>query len=861
MDALQYIYTSWKNGNSTEKGYMIYSHSEGISNAECNAIKDAMQYLTPKELPFTPTPQEIAEVFPFAFSYFILPTGRGCVAQSTYLGKDYSGRYGNYIIYALVFNINDLPCRPAELFAEPYIKTAMTDEELNAPSPVPPLPPLNISDYAAVINDEQLSEFLFDKEDKFAKVISMILASQDSGIPFYLNDSRENLVLWSAAVQRMLPPKIAKKFTFNTYVGDHEFMRSSRAKEEGLNFHLIGVRPDANYFNYATECRSNRQNVIDFINGYITEGIATNSYSQAMASSMAFDYDEVDCFGSFIESTSFNDINSHLQDAYLYYNLLQNDEIDFTEEALKAILSFGDKYCSESDNSSIGSKLLIKYQEEGWTVQPDSLVLFWIFICKYSSFMIFTLYDIFTETIYQHAGESSEPCVKLVSVLNKIKIEYPHQYKDYLNYLNSPSCVDHLVLYLCGQSNPYTNNFYITWLLESYTFAGGLSSNQPITKLLVTILKNITHTPKSERQMIELLLLTADNQALFEDILHIFISALNAPDKLDQFCFSFAEISKSLPQSQLNQFEHLLLENPENAPIATRLYAKEIALSNNPKDEFWRFYDSQRTRLISNSSFSIAPLILACLQSLDDKAREEFAIDILKKVDNALLNDYEANKALTNVINDCSIKNLAKMDIGFLQRVCQIRNKVDETGLEKIKAVYVGKLLEISVSNRKPNVSLSYDISKAGITLNSFDRTDYDTYIKSYLRDYIIHIQIGDDISTLMKIFYNDRYFASFVDSFTSALKKLQRKDTSKWKSIISWTCVYLVTAESFDQIAQELYKPIIRYLRTLDEGDLLTVRQALIQNIPSTRCDYLFDEVHRKEDLSEKIGRFFHRK
>lgn len=214
MEALQYIYTSWKNGDSTEKGYMIYSRSEGISESECTAIKDAMQYLAPKELTLTPTPQEIADIFPYAFSYFVLPTGRGCVAQSTYLGKDYSGRYGNYIIHALIFDINDLPCRPAEFFAEPYIKTAMTQEELDAPSPVPPLPPLHISEYASVINDEQLNEFLFNKEDEFAQLISMILASQDAGIPFYLNDSRENLVLWAAAVQRILPSRLAKKFMF-----------------------------------------------------------------------------------------------------------------------------------------------------------------------------------------------------------------------------------------------------------------------------------------------------------------------------------------------------------------------------------------------------------------------------------------------------------------------------------------------------------------------------------------------------------------------------------------------------------------------------------------------------------------------
>ena len=213
MEVLQYIYTSWKNGDSTEKGYMIYSRSEGVTEAECVAIKDAMQYLAPKELNLAPTPEEIADVFPYAFSYFILPTGRGCVAQSTYLGRDYSGRFGNYIIYAMIFDTAELPCRPSEFFGEPYIKTAMTEEELNASSPVPPLPLLSIDDYGSVINDDQLNEFVFDKEDEFSQIIAMVLKARDLGVPFYLNDTRENLVLWSAAIQRILSPQLSKKFT------------------------------------------------------------------------------------------------------------------------------------------------------------------------------------------------------------------------------------------------------------------------------------------------------------------------------------------------------------------------------------------------------------------------------------------------------------------------------------------------------------------------------------------------------------------------------------------------------------------------------------------------------------------------
>lgn len=858
MEALQYIYTSWKNGDSTEKGYMIYSRSEGITESECGAIKDAMQYLAPKELTLTPTPQEIADIFPYSFSYFVLPTGRGCVAQSTYLGKDYSGRYGNYIIHALIFDINDLPCRPAELFAEPYIKTAMSQEELDAPSPVPPLPPLNISEYASVINDEQLNEFLFDKEEEFAQLISMILAAQDAGVPFYLNDSRENLVLWSAAVQRILPSRLAKKFMFNTYIGDHESMRSSRAREEGLNFHLIGVRPDANYFNYATESKSNRQIVMDFIGGYMTQGIAPSSYAQAMASSIAFDCEEVDSFGEFVDATSFNEINGHLQDAYLYYHLLRNDEFQFTENNLNAVLSFGSVYCSESDNSDIGSKLLVKYQEGGWTPGPELLASFWKFVCRYSSFMIFTLYELFTETIYQQAGEASEPCDQLDSLIQTVKIETPLQYREYLDYLNSANSVEHLLLYLSGHNNPFTNSFYITWLLQSYDFNGGMSNGQPISKLLQVLLKNITGIKGCEKQMIEILLATSDNQALFKNILGVFMTALQDPDQLEQLCVKYVEVTETLTDKQLNHFEQLLLETPGAAPIATRLCARKIASSKNPEDEFWRFYDNQRSRIAANSGFTIEPMILACVNNVDAKNREDIAIDILRKIDSALINDGETIKVLTNAVNDCSVKSLSKMDSAFLQRICSMRAQVDKDGLEKIKAVYVGEMLASKNAQRKRPVSLSDELSQTGISLQPIDKSDYEAYIKNYFSEYLVLVQSAEDIPALMKNFYHGRYFSGFVDDYISALKKMEKKETGKWKRVLVWTCIYVVTSEQSDRAAEELYKPLVRYLRSLGENELLDVRQAIIQDIPSSRCDYLFDEVRRKEGLSEKLGSLF---
>ncbi len=861
MDALQYIYTSWKNGNSTEKGYMIYSRSEGITEAECAAIKDAMQYLAPKELTPNPTPEEIADVFPYAFAYFLLPGGRGCIAQSTYLGKDYSGRFGNYIIYAMVFDPKDLPCRPAEFFAESYIKTAMTEEEMNASSPVPPLPVLHIDQYGSVINDDQLNEFLFDKEEEFAQVIQMVLAARDGGIPFYMNDTRENLVLWSAALQRILPPRISGKFMFNTYIGDHEAMRAPRIREEGLNFHLIGVRPDANYFNYAAESRSNRHIVMDFLGGHMTQGIEPSGFARAMAASLAMDYEEVDAFGAFVDATSFSDISGRLQDAYLCYQLIRGGDFEISEDNLKAVLTFGEAYCSDSDNSEIGSKLLVLLQEKEWTLPLGVLGDLWRFVCRYASFMIFTLYDLFQETVYQYSGDATEPCAELEELIKTIKNETPQQYRDYLAYLNSANSVDQLLLYLSGHRNLHTNGFYIDWILREFPLPEGLNTRQPIARLMKCLLNNVCRTEGSEKNMMQILFATVSNRILFESILQAFLSVVQEPDRLERLCSQYVEVSDTLPEKQINRFEQLLLETPGGAPLATRLCARKIAASKKPDEEFWRFYEHQRSRISANAGFSIDPMVSACLNSMGGNQREEVVLTMLCDLDLSLVSDPGVIRQLTDIVNDCPVKTLAKLGRATLKNICQFRARSGKTGLEKVRAVYVGEALEENIAQRKRPVSLSGEIVKMGISLETFDRADYEAYAKNYYDDFMTIVHSEEDVAALMQIFYHPRLFSGFISDYISTIKKLDRKDSEKWEKFVAWTCVYLVTATKSTEPAEELYKPMIRYLRSLEEEELAFIRKEMVKSVPGSRCEPLFEEVRRKEGLSEKLGGFFHRK
>lgn len=860
MKALQYIYTSWKNGTSTEKGYMIYSRSEGITEAECAAIKDVMQYIPPKELSIAPTQQEITDVFPYAFAYFKLPTGRGCVAQSTYLGRDYSGRFGNYIIYALVFDIADLPNRPAEMFAQPYIKTAMTEEELNASSPVPPLPPIEISEYGSVVNDDQLNEFLFGNEKTFAQVFSMMLKAREMSVPFYLNDTRENLVLWAAAIERALPPCMAMQFTFNTYMYDQELMRASRIKEKGLEFYLVGVRPDANYFNYAVECKSDRHLVMDLLDGNMSEGVDPLPVAGAMAFSLTMGMEEVEAFGRFVDSTSFRQINGQLQDAYLYYQLLRNNQYEHCGGSLQRITEFGINYCSESDNAELGSKLLMLLQEAGYILSLDDLKKLWRFINRYAGFMMYALYDITMETMYQCSAEARTPCDTLAAALDELQQEMPQRYNDFLRHFDTTMSVDQMLLYLEGHDNLHTNTFFIKWILKNYRSDYGLSASQPVYKLFAGLMKNIGKINGSEELIITVLIASIFSESLFKNVLAMAMQQNRDPLKSEKLCSCYAEKSVNLSEGQTGRFEKMLFETPEATPLATKLIAKKMETCKEPYDAFWRFYINQKIQ-ITEGKIAIDAMVNACMDRMDEQERLEMATDLLQKIDITLFRDVETIRRITDAINNCNIKALMKIDSRILEYACQLQSRMESEGMQKVRAVLLGEELLRSCEQTRRIRGLSEKVKDKNVSLVHLSKADYEVYSKNYFNAYFSAIQSIEDIELVMGVFYHPQLFSSFVNDYTSAIKKAEKREPRSWKQLVIWTCAYVLTAPRDDMAADGLYKPMTRYLRSVDEDLQKQIRKGIEAEVPKSSCDRLFEEIQRKEGLSEKLGGLFRRK
>lgn len=859
MEALQYIYTSWRNGDSAEKGYMIYSRSSGVTEEECAAIKDAMQYLPPKELNLTPSEEEIADTFPYSFAYFVLPTGRRCVAQSTYLGKDYSGRFGNYIIYAMIFKPDGMRCYPAELFGEDYIKTFMTQEELAAPSPVPPLPVLHIESYGSIVNDDQISEFLFDKEEEFAMLIEMVLKSRSRKVPFYINDSRENLVLWAAALQRMLPRRLAEKFCFSTYVGNHEFLQSARAREEGLDFAFTGVRPDANYFNYGAECRSNRCIVIDFLGGHMTQNIQPGLYASAMAASMSMDYEDTDSFNAFLDTTSLAVIDGQLEDAFQYYRLLKYNEFSENNDDIRAVLGFGRKYCLDTDNTEIAGALLLNIQEKEVTVSLELLRELWDFVCRYAEYMTAALFDAVTENCYQAACDVNISNDQLLKFMKNLKTDSPEHYRQYLETISRKENVDRLAVYLAGHPKLQVNQFYTRWILSEFRFSEGLSDGYPVTGLFSQLLHNLCRIHGSERLMIRILIKTSGQKSLFSDILKIFTDTMEDPQRFELMCEEYLRLQESVPEEILDRFEKLLFSIPCGTAFASRLLARRISASRKPLEEFWRFYEQQKSLLQNTAGKrTVSPMVAACLNTLSGEEKEYAAIDMMLHLPLKLCVEPETGNMLCDILDGISIKNILKQDPLLMKRACQV---CEEQGMEKTKklhAVLLGQKLKEAVDQgRVSSVELDEQEVK-NISLCAFSKADYENYEKNFLPGYISFIYTEKEWERFIHIFSHAECFKDTVKDYIGILKRLEKKDYDRWRNLMTLTTAWMTEPGRYISAREEMKKPFIRYMKSVDEDSRDDIRKSVESGRTEETETGFWEEIERKEGFQEKLGGLF---
>ena len=237
MSFQQSYYTSCEVGLRGGKGFQFNAATEGMDSALLAQVERLGLYVPPVSRPSRPTQEQVND-FPIALLYQQLGDGRAVLAQARYTGVDYSGRYGNYFTHALVSDdpVEDILARqflPIELWwSEDWAETQ---------SGTVTLPLRDHMQTSEEINPQAVCEFLA-RENRMSCLPQFLTAVEralNADRRVIIVDDDTNVALWIAAVSYALPPRLALRLTFNTYVKNPyqtEFIITGTTEDSDFRF-------------------------------------------------------------------------------------------------------------------------------------------------------------------------------------------------------------------------------------------------------------------------------------------------------------------------------------------------------------------------------------------------------------------------------------------------------------------------------------------------------------------------------------------------------------------------------------------------------------------------------------------------
>ncbi|MEO3825176.1 hypothetical protein [Actinomadura sp. B10D3] len=216
--AWQLHYTSARRGPTGRAGFQFVAETPGLPDGVRAAVTPYLSYRPPPDAPPSPDDAELG-AFPVAFLYDRVD-GRSLLLRCRYLGRDYSGRYGNFFAHAVVAEPGELEgLRPAELWHAPLWTPwpAQDDRlaELEELTPDDTLSPEALARWLASSGLEAPHRTLALLTDAAAEVLE-----QGHGRVVLIADEVETIVRWIALITYSLPVDTAARLTFTTYSAD-----------------------------------------------------------------------------------------------------------------------------------------------------------------------------------------------------------------------------------------------------------------------------------------------------------------------------------------------------------------------------------------------------------------------------------------------------------------------------------------------------------------------------------------------------------------------------------------------------------------------------------------------------------------
>ena len=224
----QLIYTTCRKGVvGSGAGFQIYSYTENMEASDLTDIERRLCTYRPPDLPGLPLSPTDAELclFPLKFKYTALTSGRMCLNQTAYAGREYmepTGRYGNYVAHSVVLE-KEPPLYPIEYYNAPFFNKVLSFDAVNsekAPAYLPSVQ-LEVNDDRPVCISSVKNFVSLQNADYLKDIVYMTLDAMSEQRPLcFSNEDDKNSHLWIGTVSMLFPRELVRGLTFSTYEYD-----------------------------------------------------------------------------------------------------------------------------------------------------------------------------------------------------------------------------------------------------------------------------------------------------------------------------------------------------------------------------------------------------------------------------------------------------------------------------------------------------------------------------------------------------------------------------------------------------------------------------------------------------------------
>lgn len=239
--ASQLYYTSCRHGLSGHPGFQTRAMSHSIQPEQQRSMERLGVFQPPRNCPVEPQQREIEDLFPVAFRNIVLETGELVVSRSCYVGKDYSGRWGNYFSHVLLINQLPVDIWPIDCYEWTGWKRRLEDEE-DTSNTAGDLLETTVVPNSRAYSFGELQDFLREEEsraDYLKKMIQAALLRAETSRSLIIREEMENNgIFWIACIQKSFPSTRQSELTCSSYQFDPRAALAVNVVHGDTDFHL-----------------------------------------------------------------------------------------------------------------------------------------------------------------------------------------------------------------------------------------------------------------------------------------------------------------------------------------------------------------------------------------------------------------------------------------------------------------------------------------------------------------------------------------------------------------------------------------------------------------------------------------------